>query len=76
MRSVNFTDFRQSASTWLNEVENGETIRVYRHGKAVADITPVDDEGKTPSWRRPGLRLASKGASLSEAILSERENGR
>jgi len=25
-----------------------------------------------PSWKRPGLRLSTKGVSLSETILAER----
>jgi len=76
MKTVTFTEFRSNASSWLDEVEKGEMVRIYRHGKAVADLTPANDEEKAPSWRRPGLRLAGKGASLSDAILEERESGR
>lgn len=76
MQTVSFTDFRRDASSWFDQVEKGETLRVFRHGKAIADIAPASGEESTPSWKSPGPRLAVKGASLSEAILDERESGR
>ncbi|MCC6699403.1 MAG: type II toxin-antitoxin system Phd/YefM family antitoxin [Candidatus Hydrogenedentes bacterium] len=73
MRTVNFTEFRQNASALLAEVERGERFVVVRHGKPVAEVSPVTVEPPvTPSWRRPGLRLAVKGAALSSAIREER----
>ena len=38
---ITFTEFRNQASTLLNRVEEGEVIRVMRHGKPIADISPV-----------------------------------
>lgn len=74
MKSVTFSDFRKQASSFLNDVENGETILVMRHGKAVAEISPVlENESKIPSWKKPGLKLVTKGAGLSKAILEERK---
>jgi len=73
MKTVNLTEFRKRASGLLTQVENGQSLTVLRHGKPIAEIRPVaaeqDDE---PAWRRPGLRLASKGTSLADAILEER----
>ena len=75
MRTVKFTEFRNNASLYLNEVEKGEIIRIIRHGKAIAEIIPPSsDLNKTPSWKKKGLRLAVKGKSLSSAILEERES--
>ena len=76
MKSLSFTEFRKRASEILTLVEKGETVRVVRHGKAVAKITPVETEEKTLSWKRPGLRLVRAGASLSKAILEERRKSR
>lgn len=74
MRTVRFTEFRNNASLYLTEVENGESIRIIRHGKAIAEITPPSIEiDKTPAWQKKGLRLSAKGKSLSSAILEERE---
>ena len=75
MRTVSFTDFRRNASTYFDDVERGEKIRVERHGRAVAELVPVSDAPEVPSWKRPGPRLRIEGASLSRAILEEREEG-
>lgn len=73
MKTVSFTDFRSQASSLFDAVERGETLVVLRHGKPVAEIHPVaTDVSRTPSWRRPSLRLTAKGAALSSAILEER----
>jgi len=76
MRTVTFTEFRKHASGLVTEVENGETLILIRHGKPVAEISPVtgSDLG-TPSWQRPGLRLGARGGTLSTAILEDRETG-
>ncbi|HEX2229965.1 MAG TPA: type II toxin-antitoxin system prevent-host-death family antitoxin [Candidatus Binatia bacterium] len=76
MRSFSFTEFRKRASEILTLVEKGETVRVIRHGKTVAKIVPADTEEKSPSWKRPGLRLVRPGASLSKRILEERRKAR
>jgi antitoxin (DNA-binding transcriptional repressor) of toxin-antitoxin stability system len=74
MRSVTFTEFRKNASILISEVENGEMIQLIRHGKPVAEISPIQsEETKIPSWKKAGLRLTTKGESLSKAILEERE---
>jgi antitoxin (DNA-binding transcriptional repressor) of toxin-antitoxin stability system len=73
MKTVTFTEFRKNASGLFSEVENGETVLVLRHGKPVAEVSPPSAEpANSPSWKKPGLRLAAKGASLSAAILQER----
>jgi antitoxin (DNA-binding transcriptional repressor) of toxin-antitoxin stability system len=72
MKTITFTEFRKRDSGVLSDVEKGESFLVLRHGKPVAEISPPAEHGATPSWKRPGLRLAAKGASLSTAILAER----
>ena len=73
MKTVSFTEFRKHASDLFSDVENGEKLLIMRHGKAIAEINPVSNESKSPSWKNPGLRLAIKGAQLSSAIIEERE---
>jgi len=74
MKTITFTEFRSHASGILTQVENGETIIVLRHGRPIAEVCPVEDRRKPqPSWKRPALRLSSKGADLASAILEERE---
>lgn len=73
MKTVTFTQFRQQASHLLSNVEKGETYLIVRHGKPIAEIIPYTGTTNLPSWKRPGPRLQLKGAALSAAILSERE---
>lgn len=73
MKTVTFTEFRKHASGLFSEVENGEILIVLRHGKPIAEVCPVSSpEDPVPSWKRPGLKLSVKGASLAEAILEDR----
>jgi prevent-host-death family protein len=73
MKTITFTEFRKHASGVLSDVEKGESFLVLRHGKPVAEISPAsEDRHAKPSWKRPGLRLTAKGASLSSAIIEER----
>src|SRR4029077_17889232 len=76
MRSLSFTEFRKKASEILTLVEKGETVRVLRHGKAIAKIIPAETEQKRLSWKRPGLRLVRPGASLRKANPEERRKSR
>jgi antitoxin (DNA-binding transcriptional repressor) of toxin-antitoxin stability system len=73
MKTVSFTEFRKHASNLLSDVENGEMLIVMRHGKPIAEIKPLTEESRKPSWKKPSLRLSIKGAKLSSAILEERE---
>ena len=76
MRTITFTDFRKKASGFITKVEHGETLILLRHGKPVAEISPYrDDVPRTPSWKKPGIRLEIKGSDLSSAVLEEREGG-
>jgi prevent-host-death family protein len=72
MKTVTFTEFRNNASQIIDRVEKGETVRVLRHGKAVARIVPDQHE---PSWKRPVKPLVIPGVSLSRLILEERWSG-
>jgi prevent-host-death family protein len=74
MKTFTFTEFRKNASGALDLVEKGESIRVLRHGKAIAKIVPAELRESKPAWKRPGLRLVAAGASLSKAVLAERRS--
>lgn len=75
MKMVTFTEFRKDASALFSSVEKGETIRVVRHGKPIAEILPFQEAvDKTPSWKRTYAKKVIKGDTLSSVILSERES--
>ena len=75
MRTVTSTEFRKDASALFSAVEDGETIRVIRHGKPIAEILPFRDTiDKQPSWKKKRVKRLIKGKELSSIILSERES--
>ena len=75
MTTVTLTEFRSHASGMLSRVELGETLLVLRHGRPIAEVTPVASlHNGQPSWKKSGLRLATKGEGLAAAILAERNH--
>ena len=76
MKMVTFTEFRQNAASYFDAVEDGERIKVLRHGKPIAEVVPAQEEARTLSWKRRGLRLSVKGASLTKEILRERKQAK
>ena len=75
MKSVTFTEFRKHASGLFSDVERGENLLILRHGKPIAEISPVSPTPDgIPSWKQRGLRLTVAGADLSTAIIEERRS--
>ncbi|OGV64418.1 MAG: prevent-host-death protein [Lentisphaerae bacterium RIFOXYA12_FULL_48_11] len=75
MTTVTLTEFRSHASGMLSRAERGETIVIIRHGRPIAEVSPISSAvGGNPSWKRSALRLVAKGASLASAILAERND--
>lgn len=74
MKQATFTEVRNHAKQYFDIVESGETVRVLRNGKPIADIVPVVPD--LPSWkRRKAQPLVLDGVSVSRMILEEREAG-
>ena len=76
MRILPLSEFRASASAMIDLVEQGEAVRILRHGKPVADLVPVrqDIPGSVPVWKRRDfspLALPSD-KSLADAVIEER----
>jgi antitoxin (DNA-binding transcriptional repressor) of toxin-antitoxin stability system len=71
MKTVSFTDFRKNASSYVDLVEKGGEVDILRHGKVVARLVPPIARPE-PAWKRPGLRLVTKGPSLSQAVIEDR----
>ena len=73
MKTVTFTEFRQHAAACINAVEQGETFRILRHGKPVADLKPIRTSNTVPSWKRCIEPIKLKGISVSDMIVTERD---
>ncbi|MDD4907036.1 MAG: type II toxin-antitoxin system prevent-host-death family antitoxin [Methylobacter tundripaludum] len=74
MKQATFTEVRNHAKQYFDIVESGESVRVLRNGKPIADIVPIAPD--LPSWkRRKAQPLVLDGVSVSRMILEEREAG-
>ena len=74
MKTIPVTDFRKNASSFIDEVEHGETLILIRRGKPVAEIIPFSVRPqKIPAWKQSNTRLQIEGSDLSSAILEDRE---
>lgn len=71
MISATFTEFRNQAKHFFDLVEAGETVRVLRNGRPIADIGPVS--ANVPSWKqRKAKPLRVAGAEIARLILADR----
>ncbi len=76
METAKFTELRARARYYFDKIETGETIRVIRHGKPVADIIPFKGNHKKLYWKEPGVKVNLNGISLSKEIISDRGKNR
>ncbi len=79
MHTIPLSEFRANASAMIDRVERGETVRILRHGKPVAELVPAkpSEAEKIPSWKRPIEPLdyaRTDGKSLAQLIIEERES--
>ncbi len=71
MITTTFTQFRNQATHFFDLVEAGETVRVSRNGRPIADIGPVPAD--VPSWkRRSATPLRITGADIAQMIINDR----
>ena len=81
MHTLALSEFRANVSAMLDLVEKGETVRIMRHGKPVADLVPVQSDAPvaTPPWKLPLEPLNihwPDGMSGARFIIEERESAR
>ena len=80
MHTVPLSEFRAHAAAMIDRVEQGETIRILRHGKPVAELVPLKAEStpQVPSWKRPIEPLhivRPDGKTGAQLIIEERAGG-
>lgn len=80
MQTLSLSEFRAHASEMLDLVEKGETVRILRHGKPVAELVPFvqSQADEVPAWKKPvePLRyLKPPSRSGAVLIIEERESG-
>jgi antitoxin (DNA-binding transcriptional repressor) of toxin-antitoxin stability system len=73
VKQATFTEVRNHAKQYFDMVASGESVRVLRNGKPIADIVPIVAE--LPSWkRRKAQPLVLDGVSISCMILEDRQS--
>ena len=77
MQVLSLSEFRAHASEMLDLVEKGETVRILRHGKPVAELVPLRPEAaEPPSYLQPfePVMALPKGYSAVRTLIEERQN--
>ncbi len=70
MQETNVVELRKHIKHYIDVVESGEVVRVYRNGKPIAEIVPIP-KGEL-SWKRAVPRLTIRGLSLSHEVMKDR----
>lgn len=70
MWKTNVAELRKHIKHYLDAVERGEVVRIYRKGKPVAEIVSIPKGDR--SWKREVPRLTVRGLFLSREILKDR----
>lgn len=74
MHEMPLSEFRANAASVLDRVQQGQTVRILRHGKPVADLVPVRDVAtdRLPNWKRAFAPVQlPPGVSLSQAVQEQ-----
>ena len=80
MHIIPLSEFRANASAMIDLVEQGETVRILRHGRPVAELVPMqlNEVKKVPRWKVPADPLRYLKPPLNsgaQMIVDERESG-
>ena len=70
MREATINELRKHSKDHFDAVEGGDTVRVFRNGKPIAEIVPI--RSGIASRKRQATPPTIKGLSLSREIKSDR----
>lgn len=83
MQTCALSEFRANVSAMVDLVEKGETVRILRHGKPVAELVPPQLSASiapvVPRWKLPIEPLQVQwptGQSGAQMIIDERDAAR
>jgi prevent-host-death family protein len=81
VKILSLSEFRAHASEMVDCVQRGETVRILRHGKPVAELVPVSaaSEPALPRWKHPAtpfpIRPSTELPLARELILAREQGG-
>lgn len=78
---ISVTEFRARAAEMVDRVQNGETVRILRHGKPVAElVAPSAPMESAPRWKKPVERPIvihrPDGKTGAQLLIEERAQAR
>jgi prevent-host-death family protein len=77
MLKINIRDARNKLSHLIDQVERGQQVILSRHGKAVAQLSPVNlEERCLPSLSQFRASIHSNTENLSDTIIKSRQEER
>ncbi len=71
MRTVGSYEAKTHLARLLDEVADGGTVTITRHGRAVARLVPVSDAVTQPAEAIDQLRSARVGVTLGDVTVRE-----
>ncbi|MBB5205073.1 prevent-host-death family protein [Inhella inkyongensis] len=77
MHTLPLSEFRAHVAAALDLVEQGQTVRILRHGKPVADLVPVAAAARDaqPAWKQaiePAHLAPADGKTVSQHLIEGR----
>lgn len=77
MLKINIKDARIKLSHLIDQVELGQNIILSRRGKAVAQLSPIDDKERSlPSLSEFRASIHSSPEHLSDTVIKARQDER
>ncbi|CAN5197332.1 type II toxin-antitoxin system prevent-host-death family antitoxin [soil metagenome] len=71
MREVGVLEVKTHLSALLDAIENdGETMTITRHGRAIATLGPVRDTGQVLARKTPAKELVARFKALRDSIAT------
>ncbi len=77
--TLSLTEFRARLAHTLDLVEQGQAIYILRHGKPVAQVTPLGDAAaRVPSWKQAAFEpvhiVRADAKTGAQLIIEARQN--
>jgi prevent-host-death family protein len=78
MHTLPLSELRANLSAMLDLVEQGQTVRILRHGRPVAELVPVSPAAREqqPAWKQaiePASAARPDGKTVAQLLLEDRE---
>ena len=74
MRRAGVREARQNLTDLLDDVKKGREVVITEHGRAVARLAPLQNDGRFPDLSRTRRQMKRRDIALSQAVLEDRND--